>query len=83
MFPVLGVSYAKQARPTVMLDLWVPLCPDVFVGCWRDDREAEQEDVCLWVGEGAEAAAVSGVRSSRGVPKKEYKSLCSSAATHS
>lgn len=42
----------------MVVDLWKPLLADVFERGWRGDREADEEDVGLWVGERAQAVII-------------------------
>jgi len=41
-----------------MVDFGKPLCADVVEGGWGDDGEADQEDIRLWVGKGAQSIVI-------------------------
>ena len=43
---------------TVMQYLWIPFMVDVFKRAGANNREASQEDICLWVGEGSQTIIV-------------------------
>lgn len=51
-----------------MFDLWTPFRGDVLERGGGHHGEADEEDVCLWVGEGAEAVVVL---LPRGVPQSQ------------
>jgi len=41
-----------------MIDFWKPLCSDVIKRRWADDREADEEDVGLGVGEWSQSVVI-------------------------
>lgn len=61
-------AYAKASRRHVECERKAYLCLDVVKGWWRNDGEADEEDISLWVGEWAKTVVIL---LSGGIPKSE------------
>lgn len=70
VFPKIELSADKYDRDVgcMVVDLWEPLGPDVVKGWRADNGEADEEDVCLRVGERSQSVVIF---LSSGIPQSQ------------